>query len=100
MVKNSTSECPRPCRDRVWHSGRGVTPAQLRVRRRASWEWTVGAAPCNGHFPTLPSPLKRMWLWVWLPGYGTVMPKHPWKACFPDTPPTRAGAEGPSLFMS
>lgn len=28
------------------------------------------------------------------------MPKHPWKACFPGTPPTRARAEGPSLIMA
>lgn len=42
--------------------------------------------------------LRGTWLWVWLPGYGTALPKHPWKSSFPETPPTRASAEGPSLI--
>lgn len=30
--------------------------------------------------------LRRPWLWAWLPGYGTALPKHPWKARLPEHP--------------
>lgn len=43
--------------------------------------------------------LRRTWLWIWLPGYSTALPEHPWKASFLITPPTRIGMEGPSLIM-
>lgn len=82
--------------------GRGEDSCTVRVQRGVGW--AVRAALYHCQSPLCPvlgwsQGLRRPWLWVWLPGYSTAMPKHPWKACFPGTPPTRAGAEGPSLIM-
>lgn len=72
------------------------TPAHLWSTRGVGW--AVRAALCCRRSPLCPAlswslGLWRTRLWVRLPGYGMALPKHPWKAYFPGTPPTRAGAK-------
>ena len=90
---------------RGWLAAQGGvwTPAPFGSSRGVGWAVRAALHRCQS--PLCPAlgwsqGLRRTWLWVWLPGYGTAMPKHPWKACFPGTPPTRTGAEGPSLIMA
>ena len=91
----------RPGQGRVWSPREGVDPCTARVQPTGG----VGPEGSLDCCHSLCRPvqggsrgLRRIWLWVWLPRYSTALPKHPWKACFPETPPTRAGAEGPSLI--